>query len=64
MKFSTRTDIAAPVEFVFAQLSDFPGFEAAARRRGAEVTRLDTLAAPGRGCLGMWRFGCAASAAR
>lgn len=49
MKFSTRTDITAPVDFVFAQLSDFSAFERAALRRGAEVTRLDALGQPGAG---------------
>lgn len=43
MKLSTREDIAAPpIEAVFAELSDFDGFERAALRRGgAEVMRTD-----------------------
>jgi hypothetical protein len=49
MKFSSRTDIAAPIEFVFDQLADFAGFERAALRRGVELKRLDTLAQPGPG---------------
>jgi hypothetical protein len=39
MKFSTRQDIDAPADFVFAQLSDFDGLERQAMRRGVEVRR-------------------------
>ncbi|MEI4473087.1 SRPBCC family protein [Frigidibacter sp. MR17.24] len=49
MKFSTKEDIEAPAEFVFAELSDFDGFERLARSRGAQVRRLDRLPAPGKG---------------
>jgi len=49
MKFSTREDIELPVEDVFSVLSDFERMERAALRRGAEVARIDTLAAPGPG---------------
>ncbi len=49
MKFSTREDIEAPAAFVFAELSDFDGFERGAMRRGARVKRLDRLAVPGAG---------------
>jgi len=49
MKFSNRVDIAAPAEVVFGQLSDFPDFERAARRKGASVNRLDALTAAGAG---------------
>lgn len=49
MKFSTREDIGADLETVFAAISDFDNFERAALRRGAEVTRLDSLPVPGRG---------------
>lgn len=43
MKFSTREDINAPIEHVFAHVSDFKLYERAAMRRGAQVKRLDNL---------------------
>ncbi len=35
MKFSTRKDIDAPIDHVFASVSDFQVYERAAMRRGA-----------------------------
>ncbi|WP_412504371.1 SRPBCC family protein [Roseovarius sp. SYSU LYC5161] len=49
MQFGTREDIAAPVDHVFAELSDFHAFERSALRRGADVQRVDTLKAVGPG---------------
>jgi len=41
MKFSTREDIEAPIAYVYAQITDFQGFERQAMRRGADVQRID-----------------------
>jgi hypothetical protein len=49
MKFSTRDDIEAPLDFVFAQASDFANFERQALRRGADLRRVDRLAKVGAG---------------
>lgn len=43
MKLTAKYDIEAPVDFVFAQLSDFDGWERSAMRRGADVSRTDKL---------------------
>ncbi len=52
MKFSTREDIEAPIEFVFDQVSDFATLERSVLRRGAEVQRVDGMAQNGPGM--MW----------
>ena len=49
MQFSAKEDVAAPIEFVFEQLSDFQSFERSALRRGAEVQRVDTRKTVGPG---------------
>lgn len=49
MIFQTQEDINAPISQVFPFLSDFPGFERSALRRGAEVTRLDNVRETGPG---------------
>ena len=56
MKISGRTDIGAPIDFVFGFLSDFDGWERAALRRGADVTRTDKLRKPGAGMTWHVRF--------
>ena len=55
MKFSSKEDIEAPIEFVFATATDFQSFERQAMRRGAEVQRLDQLEEPGVGMA--WKAG-------
>lgn len=39
MKFSTREDIEAPIDMVYAAASDFATFEAQMLRRGIEIAR-------------------------
>lgn len=57
MKLSGRTDIAAPMAFVFDHFADFEGWERAAMRRGADVARTDKLTRPGPGMGWHLRFG-------
>ena len=49
MIFETKEDIKAPIEGVFPHVADFVGFERAALRRGAEISRTDDLRAVGPG---------------
>ncbi len=49
MKFKAKEDLEAPIEKVFEMLADFERHERSALRRGAEVTRSDSLKAPGVG---------------
>lgn len=49
MKLVAKKDVEAPAAFVFRQMSDFEGWERAAMRRGADVTRADSLSAVGPG---------------
>ncbi|MEO0667190.1 MAG: SRPBCC family protein [Pseudomonadota bacterium] len=53
MKFSAREDIEAPIDDVFAALSEFETFERQAMRRGAEVQRVDDSPEPAVGAA--WR---------
>ena len=58
MRLSAREDIDAPIDRVFAVLSDFGQIEAAARKRGIAVTRTTdtTPAAPGMEWTAEFRF--------
>ncbi len=56
MKFVARHDIEAPLEFVQKTLADFEGWERAAMRRGAEVSRTDALRVAGPGMSWLTRF--------
>ena len=49
MQLSSRTDIEAPLDYVYVALTDFEGWERAAMRRGADVARTDNLRTPGPG---------------
>ncbi|MEE9387072.1 MAG: SRPBCC family protein [Paracoccaceae bacterium] len=49
MKFSTRQDIAAPIDFVFDRTADFDAIERQAMRRGIEIDRADDLGCNGTG---------------
>lgn len=49
MKFSTRQDIEAPIDYVFACASDFGGIEKQALRRGIAIERTDELTEDGIG---------------
>lgn len=49
MDFSTKEEIAAPIEAVFSVLTDFQTMERLAVRRGIKIQRSDTLENPGIG---------------
>ncbi|MBL4813099.1 MAG: SRPBCC family protein [Rhodobacteraceae bacterium] len=49
MELKARNDIEAPIGYTFDKITDFPGFERQALRRGAYVRRRDTLSKPGLG---------------
>ena len=55
MQLTTNEDIEAPIEYVFAAITDFDGFARQAMRRGAEVQRMDTLTEAGEGMI--WQTG-------
>jgi carbon monoxide dehydrogenase subunit G len=57
MKFTTREDIEAPMDFVYRALSDTDHWERAALRRGATVERQDTRPIPGPGMQWIVGFG-------
>lgn len=40
MEFSAKNDIEAPIDYVFDQITDFPGFERSIMRRGGDVERV------------------------
>lgn len=56
MQFTSKTDIEAPLAVVFASLTDFEAWERAALRRGADVSRTDTMRIPGPGITWATRF--------
>ena len=56
MQFTGREDIEAPIDAVFAEITDFTRFERGAMRRGAEVQRMDALTGPGIGMSWQARF--------
>lgn len=49
MKFETHEDIEAPIDYVFAQVSDFGALERLLRRRGADVQRIVDRSPPAPG---------------
>jgi hypothetical protein len=56
MHLSSRTDIEAPIAFVYSLLSDFEAWERAGLRRGADISRTDKLRSPGPGMAWAARF--------
>jgi len=49
MKLTMKQDVEAPIAFVYATLTDFESWERSAMRRGADITRTDTLRVPAPG---------------
>ncbi|MEM1235361.1 MAG: SRPBCC family protein [Pseudomonadota bacterium] len=49
MRFSTREDIALPIDVVFKEMTNFDAMERRALRRGADVNRSDPPTGPGKG---------------
>ncbi len=56
MRFTTKQDIEAPLDFVYRTMSDFEAWERSAMRRGVEVERTDKLTRPGPGMTWASRF--------
>lgn len=56
MDLTTRSDIEAPIGYVFDQLTDFAAFEKAALRRGAVVQRTDRMGGVGKGMQWLAKF--------
>ncbi len=56
MKLSTREDIEAPIDTVYAAVTDFDGFERQMLRRGIDITRDESLAAGEAGARWKARF--------
>lgn len=51
MQLTTNQDIEAPIDYVFAAMTDFEGFARQAMRRGAEVSRMDSQSGKGAGMI-------------
>ncbi|PHO04541.1 hypothetical protein CSC82_07770 [Rhodobacteraceae bacterium 4F10] len=56
MDISTKADMDVPIAQAFEMVTDFPRHERSAMRRGAEISRTDTLKAPGAGAAWNIRF--------
>jgi hypothetical protein len=56
MKLNAHYDVEFPIAQVYAELADFDAWERAAMRRGAEISRTDTMTRPGPGATWLARF--------
>ena len=56
MKLTSKQDIEAPLDVVYARLTDFEHFERMAMRRGADIERTDRLKRPDVGMAWRLRF--------